>query len=232
MKKMAKTKLIYIVAILFSFLGLEKAYADGFVKLPTTAGKRSKHLKIKFVRYDGGTNGQMVVDVKNSSRKGQTFSADGVYFVPQGKPEQAPQRLGASGPFMEVANNKIGKAKSSLRLKPGETKRIRLEVFCIDSHRSSPNKKTKFSIAKKLLPKKLRRDLKTSNKRIYRKYKQNIKHAKSAIQSNMWKTRDAKWIKLEGERVHEKKPKVHRNQIRRNQVHRNQIRQKQIRRIK
>jgi len=197
-----------ILAILLSFLGVEKiAHADKFVPLPAVGGK-NKNLKIKFVKYDGGTNGQMVVEIRNSSKAKQKFAADGIYFVPKGNPDSAPQRLGASGPMLEIARNKkLLKQTRSLQLAPGETKKIRLEVFCIDSHRSSPNRSTKFSIAKKLLPKKLRRKLRTGNERIYRKYKNNLKRAKSAIQSNMWKTRDAKWDKLQGERANEKAQK-------------------------
>ncbi len=203
---MRNIKRICILAFLFSFLGAEQnVHADKFVQLPAANGKQNKHLKIRFVKYDGGTNGQMVIEVKNLSRRNQKFSADGIYFVPQGDPEKAPQRLGASGPILEVVKNKVAqKAKRNLNLKAGQTKRLRLEVFCIDSHRPSPNRKTKFAVAAKLLPAQLRRDLKTSNEVIYKKHKQSVSRAKGEIQQNMWKTRDADWVELEGERTKEK----------------------------
>jgi hypothetical protein len=96
--------------------------------------------------------------------------------------------------------------QGELSIAPGQTERLRLEVFCIDSHRSSPDNSTVFSLAKNRLPKKLRGKLKSSNQKIYRKHKGDLVKSKSAIQSNMWKTRDAEWIELEGERANEKAP--------------------------
>ncbi len=223
-------KRISILAVVASFLGVgHTAWADSFVPVPAAKGKSNKNLKMRFVKYDGGTNGQMVIEVKNTAATKRSFSADGIYFVPKGKPENAPQRLGASGPMLVMTGQKVSaKSTKKLTLAPGETKKIRLEVFCIDSHRSSPNRSTKFAIAAKLLPKKLRRKLHTGNSRIYRRYKGNLKKAKSAIQSNMWKTRDADWIKLEGERKNEKSQKVQRRQLRRyrHRLHRRQIQQR------
>lgn len=181
--------------------------ADNFVAMPE-AKASNENLKIRFVKYDGSTNGAMVVEVKNTGRSVATFDSDGLFFVPKGDPEKAPQRLGAAGPFTEIAGSKqIVRQKGELAIAAGETKKLRLEVFCIDSHRSSPNPSTKFSIAKNKLPKSLRKELKTSNQAIYRSNKGDLKKAKSAVQSNMWKTRDKKWIKLEGERAKEKQPR-------------------------
>lgn len=198
-----RTALFSLVAFV---LGLAStARADQFVPMPANKGKANRQLKLRFVKYDGGTNGQMVVDIKNTSKTRQAFSADGLYFVPEGDPERAPQRLGASGPMLVMAGGKVAaKPTSKLMLAPGQTTRVRLEVFCIDSHRASPNRSTRFSIANTLLPKQLRRRLNTTNAAIYRKHRHNLPAAKAEVQSNMWKTRDAKWIKLQGERKHEK----------------------------
>lgn len=197
---------VFVLTILFLLSASSPALADSFVTMPEAKGS-AENLKIRFVEYDGNTNGAMVVEVKNTGRTTATFDADGLFFVPKGDPEKAPQRLGAAGPFVEIAGKKqISNQDGKLAIAAGETKKIRLEVFCIDSHRSSPSPSTKFTIAKNKLPKSLRKELKTSNEAIYRSNKGDFKKAKSAVQSNMWEKRDKNWIKLEGERKQEKAP--------------------------
>lgn len=207
-----------VLTVALSFISVSPAFADKFSTLPKIEGKPAQTLKARFVQYDGGTNGAMIIDVKNTGKKAQTFTTDGLYFVPDGNPEKAPQRLGAGGPFAEIASNsKSGAGIKShvekLVIKPGQTRRLALEVFCIDSHRASPNSKTKFSLAKKRLPKKLRKEISIGNQSILRKNKGNVAKSKSAIQSNMWQTRDKDWIKLEGERANEKAPRQMRNNL-------------------
>jgi hypothetical protein len=201
---MAALLRISVVTALLSFLGSGLAVADRFAPVPG-AGKARKNLKMKFVRYDGSTNGRMVVDVKNSGKRSAAFSAKGVYFVPEGDPEKAPQRLGAAGPIMVVdgAGNEK-QYREQLVVRPGQTVRVQLEVFCIDSHRSSPSNSTRFKVARKLLPEKLRREINAGARRILRKNKGDVARSKSAIQSHMWKTRDKDWIPIEGERKNEK----------------------------
>lgn len=211
---------VFVLTLLFTVTASTPALADKFVSMPE-AQASTENLKIRFVKYDGNTNGAMVVEVKNTGRSIATFDSDGLFFVPKGHPEKAPQRLGAAGPFTEIAGkNRVIRQNGKVAVAAGETKKIRLEVFCIDSHRSSPSPSTKFSIAKSKLPKSLRKELKSSNQAIYRSNKGDLRKAKSAVQSNMWKTRDRKWIKLEGERVQEKQPQ---NKIRHQQMrqHRN-----------
>jgi|GEM_PF-1011266 len=228
-------KRLGFVTLFACLLGLAPAAsADGFMPLPTKNGKKSKYLKVRFIKYDGSVNGQMVVEVKNASKARRSFSADGLYFVPKGDPEHAPQRLGASGPMLVVAKDgKTSAAKRKLSLAPGEVKRVRLEVFCIDSHRGSPGRSTTFSIASTRLPKKLRKKLSSSNRRIYRRYKRRYKgdivKAKSAVQSNMWKERDADWVKLQGERKGEaamkRHPHRHRHPMPRKHIYRHRIKE-------
>src|SRR4051794_30373754 len=73
--------------------------ADGFGKLPYDQPGKTSALRIRVVRYDGGTNGTITVDVKNPTDRPQLFAAKGLYFVPKGNADSAPQRLGAVGPF-------------------------------------------------------------------------------------------------------------------------------------
>lgn len=196
---------VFVVTFLLVAASTTTALADRFVAMPEAKGS-AENLKIRFVKYDGNTNGAMVVEVKNTGRTTATFDSDGLFFVPKGDPEKAPQRLGAAGPFMLVsANQQVTRQDGKLAVAGGESKKIRLEVFCIDSHRSSPSPSTKFTIAKNKLPKSLRKELKKSNQAIYRSHEGDFRKAKSAVQSNMWETRDKKWIKLEGERAQEKK---------------------------
>lgn len=177
--------------------------ADDFVAMPGAKGAQ-KDLKLKLVKYDGSTNGVMVVEVKNTGKSNVDFEALGLFFVPEGDPKDAPQRLGASGPFTEIAKGGKTVHEEKVGLSAGETKTLQLEVFCIGSHRSSPSSATRFAIAKNKLPKDLQRDMKSSNQAIYKRHKGDIHMAKPAVQESMWENRDKKWIKLEGERANEK----------------------------
>ena len=199
----------------FSCLALPAAvHADSFVAMPELDAS-SKDLKIRWVRYDGGTNGAMVVEVLNSGNKAVEFQADGLYFLPSGDPEKAPQRLGAAGPFHVVGSKDSETRVEAVTLAPGEKKQLSLDVFCIDSHRGSPDSNTQFSVATERLPKSLRKELKESNRAIYQKHGNKYDAAKGEVQSNMWRTRDKKWIKLQGERAQEKQAPApsHRNQV-------------------
>ncbi len=217
---------VTLLAVLLSLAMAAPAMADTFRPLPAVGGT-NKDLQVRWVTYKGGTNGEMVIEVRNVSKKRQTFVADGIFFVPDGSPEKAPQRLGAAGPFMEIAKSGKSKHQTRTTLRPGETKRLHVEVFCIDSHRSSPSSSTKFSVAKKLLPKSLRKEIRTGSRRIIRHNKGDVTKSKSAIQSYMWKTRNKKWIKIEGERANEKAA-PQRRRIQR-QRHRNRNRHPQQR---
>lgn len=194
------------------------AQADDFVPIPE-GGSGQENLKMRVVRYDGGTNGEMVIEVTNTGKRAATFVAEGIFFVPKGNPESAPQRLGAAGPILELAGRNKGKRSEKVAVAGGTTKQLRLDVFCIDSHRSSPNSSTAFRIAKGKLPKKLRREITRGNKRILKENKGSMGAAKSSIQSHMWSTRDKDWVPLEGERAQEKKPRSnkrpHRNRLNR-----------------
>jgi hypothetical protein len=181
------------------------AMADKFVPLPDLGGK-GEDLKIRVVRYDGSTNGKMVVDVRNTGKTRTRFVAEGIYFVPAGDPEKAPQRLGAAGPFTIVAQGQKA-APSSLQelvLQPGETRQLQLDVFCIDSHRSSPSSSTSFAVAGKRMPKELRQTIASDAAKIIHRNKGDVEKSKGEIQSTTWQARDSKWIKLQGERQQEK----------------------------
>jgi len=176
------------------------ALASDFIPLPEVGGK-NKQIEIRFIRYTGGASGKMIVDVRNKGQQGTTFRAKGLFFVPQGDAEGAPQRLGAAGPF-----ETNGQQMDSLRLTPGATKRLKLQVFCLDSHRSSPSAGQGFKVAKQRLPKNLQDTIEGGARGILRKAKGGA--ANSEIQSHVWKTRNKQWIKLEGERKQEKSSAV------------------------
>src|SRR5204863_6265391 len=114
------------------------AAAPAFHKLPGAQGKTSP-LLMRIVQYEGSTNGAITVEVKNPTGEPQEFSAKGIYFVPTGNANEAPQRLGAVGPF-QLQSSQGGQARNvSQRLDrttiaPGATARMSLDVYCIDSH--------------------------------------------------------------------------------------------------
>jgi hypothetical protein len=143
-----------------------------------------------------------VVDVRNKGKRAATFDAKGLYFVPRGDPERAPQRLGAAGPF-EQEQQGSWERKEKVKVKPGQAMRLKLQVFCLDSHRSSPGSAQGFSVARKRLPKNLRKKISGGAQGIL-KGAADVPSANSAIQGHVWKTRNKKWIKLEGERKSEK----------------------------
>ena len=175
-----------------------------FSKLPTLDKKAKTKLKLRIVRYTGSTNGGMVVEVKNDSKRPQTFKAAGLFFVPRGNPDDAPQRLGATGPF-EVQDDGAWKRKEKLAIAPGQKVKLKLQLFCIDSHRSSPSASTPFRLAKKRLPKRLRQEIESGTRRILKSKKAGTaRGARDDVQKHVWKTRNKKWIKLEGERQREK----------------------------
>ncbi|MEO8704746.1 MAG: hypothetical protein ABI867_32115 [Kofleriaceae bacterium] len=158
-------------------------------------------LEVRAVQYDGSTNGRLVVQVRNPGKAAQKFSATGLYFVPEGNANEAPQRLGAVGPMQMATDNK---EVSELEVAPGATVEVALDVFCIDSHRSSPSPANTFNVGAKRLPKELAR---TIEQRADSAVAEETKSgnaaprpaAKSKIQSEVWKSRDAKWVPLDGE---------------------------------
>ena len=167
-------------------------------KFSTVPGAK---LEMRAVQYDGSTNGRLHVQIRNSGKTAQKFSAQGLYFVPDGDPDSAPQRLGAVGP-MQIAND--SKEVSELDVAPGATVDVVLDVFCIDSHRASPSPQNKFSVGVKRMPKEL---VQTIEKRADQavdaaRAEGNAAPrpaAKSSIQGEVWRSRDSKWIELDGE---------------------------------
>ncbi|HWN71278.1 MAG TPA: hypothetical protein VNM90_26755 [Haliangium sp.] len=193
------------------------ARAQTLKQVPSLDGK-AQPLTMRVVAYDGSTNGRMVVEVVNNGKQAETFIADGIYFVPGGNPEVAPQRLGAAGPIIMVEDGAEKTYLEGIQIPPGSRQTVSLEVFCIDSHRSSPSSETKFGFAAKRLPRELRQQITHGAKRIIHENQGDVAKAKPAIQSHMWETRDADWIKLDGERKQEKAPGTRHQQMQRQQL--------------
>ncbi len=209
---------VSLFVLLFALLG--SAFADEDMpqqrrspryKSPPTAAIKHEtkfhnvpgtQLEIRATTYDGSTNGRLTVEVKNPAKTAQKFSATGLYFVPEGDPDSAPQRLGAVGPMQITKAD--SKEQTELVIAAGATVEVHLDVFCIDSHRSSPSTQNVFNIGATRMPKELataiegRADNAVKAKRASGD-RAPRPAAKSAIQSEVWKTRDAKWIKLDGE---------------------------------
>lgn len=190
------------------------ARAQTLKRVPALDGK-AQALNMRVVAYDGSTNGRMVVEVVNNGSRPETFVADGIYFVPGGNPEMAPQRLGAAGPIIIVEDGVEKTYLEGVAIPPGSKRTLRLEVFCIDSHRSSPSSETKFGFAAERLPRELRQKITHGAQQIIRENQGDVAKAKPAIQSHMWQTRDADWIKLEGERKQEKAPDHRQQEVQR-----------------
>lgn len=159
-------------------------------------------LQIRAVSYDGATNGSLTVQVQNPTTQVQTFRADGLYFIPDGDPNTAPQRLGAVGPIHLATTSQV--ELQQIELLPGSTVEVVLDVFCIDSHRSSPSPQNTFRVANARMPRSLvstiehRATAAVAEERAKGAVAPR-KAAKSKIQSEVWRSRDSQWIELDGE---------------------------------
>ena len=175
----------------------------GFVPLPSLKGKSNSKLKIKFKAYTGG---KVTAEVKNSSSRARPFHPAGVFFVPVNHPDKAPQRMGAAGPYEVYDGGAWKPVTKSYKIPAGKKGRVRLQVFCLDHHRASPQNGQKFYVAKRRLPKKLRRKIRKGVTKALggrRSYKA-APRAKGAVQTHIWNVRGRKWKKLEGEGTQEK----------------------------
>ena len=161
----------------------------------------SGKLEVRVVSYDGSVNGALTVEVRNPAKKAARFSAQGLYFVPDGDADKAPQRLGAVGP-MQIAGDED--ARDVLMIPAGETVTVTLDVFCIDSHRAAPDSSTPFTIGKKRMPRSLAAKIdKSARKAAADEGGFAAPAAKAKVQSEVWRNRDAKWVELDGEGAQE-----------------------------
>jgi hypothetical protein len=191
------------IALCLTGLGLVTSQpargADHFDRLPADNLGKPSELLIRIVEYAGSSNGAITVDVKNPTDRPQEFRARGLYFVPLTNANEAPQRLGAVGPF-QIQRAGGSERREQITIEPGKTERLVLDVYCIDSHRSSPGSSTGFRVARDRVPAKLTRE-------IYEDAAASAAPlgglaapaAKGAVQSQVWKNRDKSWIPLDGE---------------------------------
>jgi hypothetical protein len=189
-------KLLVIMSLL-----LAPALAMGdFTPVPCLDSGDRSFLQIKVVKYTGGTTGTMVVEVRNGGPLAESFAAKGLYFVPSDVPiegpERPPQRVVAAGPFVNV---KSKTSATRVSVAPGKTMKLELRTFCLDAHRPSPRSTQSFKVATERLPADLRVKIEKGTQDILKRTKGDIR-ARMAIQSHVWRTRRAKWIKLQGER--------------------------------
>jgi hypothetical protein len=184
--------------LLFSLALASPALANPQL-VPPAEGQANTHLQVRIVSYDGHTNGGMTIEVTNNGNSPELFTAQGLFFVPDANANQAPQRLGAVGPF-KIDGDDMRRDKTTI---PAHGKIIaHLDVYCIDSHRSSPSPSTSFHVAKERLPKDLSQGIANdaaSAAQPYGGVSSPAPAAKSAVQGQVWKKRNEKWVPLEGE---------------------------------
>ncbi|HEY4244552.1 MAG TPA: hypothetical protein VGM88_32280 [Kofleriaceae bacterium] len=142
----------------------------------------------------------MKVQVRNTEKTSQKFTATGLYFVPEGDPNTAPQRLGAVGPMQAEGK----KDMASIEVPAGATVDVALDVFCIDSQRSAPTTANAFDVGAKRMPKALSQKIERGADEAVTAAQRAGEHeprpaAKGAIQSKVWESRDSNWIELDGE---------------------------------
>jgi hypothetical protein len=188
-----------VLAFLLGVVGV--AGADQRFHSVPRSGKGPSPLQLKVIAYDGGTNGELTVEIKNTAGRPMRFAAEGLYFVPDGDPDTAPQRLGAVGPLRLATDDDVDEARQgAIQIAAGASVKVTLDVFCIDSHRASPSSNNTFTLGTKRLPKALAQTIETRAKRAAKDAGgYAAPAATSAIQSEVWKARDARWIELDGE---------------------------------
>jgi len=192
------------LAILGITLGLTgRATAEARpATIPPLKGAASP-LKMNVIGYRGGSNGELTVEVLNPSAGAAEFSAQGLYFVPDENANNAPQRLGAVGPFrVHAAGN--WQAQQRIAVPASGAVKLKLDVYCIDSHRRSPATGDRFHLAGARIPPRLTQEISVKADQAASAHGGYASPAaKSAVQSEIWKARDKKWQKLEGEGAQE-----------------------------
>jgi hypothetical protein len=162
-------------------------------------------LQVRAVEYDGSVNGTLKVEVKNTDKVAHKFTATGLYFVPEGNPDSAPQRLGAVGPLRLGSDDK---ERTEVDVPAGQTIEVALDVFCIDSHRGAPTPANKFDVGGTRMPAELSQAIEARADHAVSETKAanpsappaaTRAMAKGSIQSGVWDTRNRKWTKLDGE---------------------------------
>ena len=188
--------IVLVVSLVVAVANAGDRHETKFKSVPASS------LQIRAVEYDGAVNGTLKVQVRNSTKTAQTFAATGLYFVPQGDPDTAPQRLGAVGPMQLATDGK--KEQASIEVPAGATIDIALDVFCIDSQRGAPTSKNVFDVGATRMPKELSRQIEAGADEAVASAKKSGEltprpAAKSAIQSKVWESRDSSWVELDGE---------------------------------
>jgi hypothetical protein len=181
-------------------LSLSAVAKPAFAPLPPEKpGDGPTGLLAQIVAYDGNTNGELTLDVQNPTGAPIDFVATGLFFVPTGDPDKSPQRLGAVGSY-QVRKEEKWSRQEKIAIPAGATVRTRLDVYCIDSHRPSPTSSTPFRLAKDRVPVNISQNIyKNAKKASETMGGMAAPAAKSAVQGEVWKTRDSKWVPLEGE---------------------------------
>lgn len=170
---------------------------------PVEKGAPPTGLELRIVSYDGATNGELRVEVRNPGAQAATFSPVGLYFIPNVRTDLAPQRLGAVG-TLQLRSNEGWKRRDDVSVAPGASAQLKLDVYCIDSHRPSPTSGTPFRLAKDRMPKQLARDIDTATKMKAAPLGGiGAPNAKSAVQTEVWENRNKAWYKLDGEGAQE-----------------------------
>ncbi|HEY1549982.1 MAG TPA: hypothetical protein VGG28_19265 [Kofleriaceae bacterium] len=181
------------------------AFADPVRQNTTFHNVPDAKLEVRAVEYDGSVNGTLKVQVKNTDKLAHQFTATGLYFVPEGDPDSAPQRLGAVGP-LRLGNDT--KERTEVDVPAGQTIDVALDVFCIDSHRGAPTSANKFDVGATRMPVELSHAIEQRADQAVSQAKAanpsappaaTRTMAKGAIQSGVWDSRNRKWTKLDGE---------------------------------
>ena len=196
-------KTIYAMAALLALAGLSRA-EKRYVAVPAVDKAAPSPLQIHIDKYEGSSNGELSIEVHNPTANFAEFDAQGLYFVPDENVDSAPQRVGAVGP-VQVLESGAWRRKEKIAVPPSGSVKLKLDVYCIDSHRRSPHTGDRFQVATARMPRALSNEIAQKTRAAAAPLgSYDAPPAKAAIQSEVWSTRDKRWQKLEGEGAQER----------------------------
>lgn len=180
---------VLIVSVVLALAGPAVA-DDAFHPVPDSGG-----LELRVVRYGKRVHGEMRVEVRNPTGAPLTFTASGLYFVPDDT--YAAQRLGVAG---RMRAGSEGARSSQVALGPGQVRSVSLDVFCIDEHREAPSADQAFTLARSRMPARLSAAIEARTLATQARSGPLSTEQEQLMQGQVWDARRTVRFRLQGER--------------------------------
>jgi hypothetical protein len=151
--------------------------------------------ELKVDRYTDGVHGEMTVLVHNLGSHDDSFSARGMYFLPDDHADQ--QRLTVVGGIRAGSEDA---PRTAVLVAAGATVRLRMDVYCIDYNRHAPETATQFTVASARLPDRLLAAIEAATVATVRtvRFKPDADQM-TIIQGRVWAARESRRTRLRGD---------------------------------